>query len=98
VKSPLVAKDAGRDKEVVGDLRTALSPAETEGFWPISPDVAIEVKSDTDKFADTLAKVGRFVKRGTQYAVAIDPTTREVVEIGTRPDGLELDFDAIIEA
>jgi len=76
----------------------ALSPAAAEGFWPISPDVVIEVKSDTDAFADTVAKIRRFRKRGTQYAVAIDPTTREVVELGRRPDGLELDFDAIIDA
>jgi hypothetical protein len=30
--------------------------------------------------------------------VAIDPETREVVERGTKPAGLELDFDAIIDA
>jgi hypothetical protein len=56
------------------------------------------VKSDSDTFAETLAKVQLFVERGTRYAVAIDPTTREVVEVGKRPDGLELDFDAIIDA
>jgi Uma2 family endonuclease len=76
----------------------ALPPAETDGFWPISPDVAIEVKSDSDAFTDTLAKIQQFVDRGTRYAVAIDPTTREIVEIGNRPDGLALDFDAIIDA
>lgn len=76
----------------------ALLPADAQGFWPISPDVAIEVKSDSDTFAETLAKVQLFVERGTRYAVAIDPTTREVVEVGKRPDGLELDFDAIIDA
>jgi Uma2 family endonuclease len=76
----------------------ALPPAEAEGFWPISPDVVIEVKSDTDSFAETIAKSKRFVDRGTRYAVAIDPATRQVVETGTAPDGLELDFDAIIDA
>jgi hypothetical protein len=59
---------------------------------------AIEVRSDSDAFADTIGKVRQFVDRGTRYAVAIDPTTREVVEFGNRPDGLELDFDAIINA
>jgi len=76
----------------------ALPPDKTEGFWPLSPDVAIEVRSETDSFRQTVAKVDRFMKRGTRYAVAIDPTTREVIERGTPPDGLQLDFDAIIDA
>jgi Uma2 family endonuclease len=76
----------------------ALSTPEAEGFWPISPDVVIEVKSDTGRFTETVAKIQRFIDRGTRYAVAIDPSTRGVVELGSRPDGLELDFDAIIDA
>jgi hypothetical protein len=36
--------------------------------------------------------------RGSQYAVAINPETREVVPLGTPPEGLVLDFDAIIDA
>jgi hypothetical protein len=37
------------------------------------------------------------MRRGSHYAVAIDPTTREVVERGQAPSGLVLDFDAIID-
>ena len=76
----------------------ALRPHETSGFWPLSPDIVIEVKSDTDIFRDTIAKIERFIKRGSAYAVAIDPTTREVVERGVAPENLVLDFDAIIDA
>jgi Uma2 family endonuclease len=76
----------------------ALTPAELTGFWPVSPDVILEVKSDTDSFADTLTKIALFIERGSGYAVAIDPETREVVELGTVPAGLVLDFDAIIDA
>ena len=35
----------------------ALTPAQAVGFWPLSPDVAIEVKSDTDEFQDVIAKI-----------------------------------------
>jgi len=76
----------------------ALTAAEGAGFWPISPDVIIEVKSDTDSFDATVTKIALFIERGSGYAVAIDPETREVVELGTIPDGLGLDFDAIIDA
>jgi Uma2 family endonuclease len=76
----------------------AISPEVAEKFWPISPDVVIEVASNSDSFADVLAKIGRYVERGTRYAVAIDPRTREVVERGTPPPDLVIDFDAIIDA
>jgi Uma2 family endonuclease len=76
----------------------ALTPAQASGFWPISPDVAIEVKSDTDVFRDVVARIELYLERGSSYAVAIDPTTREVIERGITPAGLALDFDAIIDA
>ena len=76
----------------------ALAPGDDDGFWPISPDVAIEVRSATDSFKDTVAKVALFVERGSVYAVAVDPLTREVVEVGVAPTDLQLDFDAIIDA
>jgi Uma2 family endonuclease len=76
----------------------AIPPKDYGGFWPVSPDVAIEVKSDTDDFIDTLDKVEMYRDRGSQYAVAIDPETREVQERGAPPPGLQLDFDAIIDA
>jgi hypothetical protein len=38
------------------------------------------------------------MRHGSQYTVAIDPFTREVVERGEAPEGLSLDFDAIIGA
>jgi Uma2 family endonuclease len=75
----------------------ALGPMRATTFWPLSPDVAIEVKSDSDRFADTVKKIRTFIARGTLYAVAIDPSTREVVELGIPPEGLVLNFDAIID-
>jgi Uma2 family endonuclease len=78
------------------DELTRLGKAEK--YWPISPDIIIEVKSDSDEFADTIAHSEHFRSRGTIYAVAIDPDTREVVELGAAPEGLAVDFDAIIDA
>ncbi len=73
------------------------SPHE-DRFWPISPDVAIEVKSKADDWRVTVARVTTFIERGSSYAVAINPETCEVVPGGTPPPGLVLDFDAIIDA
>jgi len=72
----------------------SIRPEDLDGFWPVSPDVAIEVKSRPT----TVAKVEMYIERGSRYAVAINPETRDVQERGTPPDGLVLDFDAIIDA
>jgi Uma2 family endonuclease len=83
----------------VGQARIdALTEKEAAGYWPLSPAVAIEVKSDTDIFEETVETATLYIPRGSSYAVAIDPTTREVVELGTAPAGIVLDFDGIIEA
>jgi Uma2 family endonuclease len=75
-----------------------LSESERSGFWPGSPDVAIEVKSASDVFAKIIAKLHFYMKHGSRYAVAIDPGTRKIVELGEAPPGLSLDFDAIMNA
>jgi Uma2 family endonuclease len=76
----------------------SVPPEDEEGFWPVSPDVAIEIKSHTDVFRDTVAKVEMYRERGSKYAVAINPETRDVQPFGAPPDGLVLDFDAILDA
>lgn len=76
----------------------SLSADDEAGFWPLSPDVAIEVRSRSDDFDGVVAKIERYVERGSRYAVAIDPQTGRVVERGRPPDGLELDVVAIVEA
>jgi Uma2 family endonuclease len=91
VKSP--------DAAWVSSARAAsLSPSQRSGYWQISPDVAIELRSISDTFRDTIAKIDFYMENGTRYAVAIDPFTREVVTRGEPPDGLSLDFDTIIDA
>ncbi len=34
-------------------------------FWPISPDVAIEITSDSDDFDDTIAHAEHLSQRGS---------------------------------
>jgi Uma2 family endonuclease len=67
-------------------------------FLRIVPDVALEVRSPSGSWRDTCEKIELYRANGVRYAAAIDPETRAVVELGTPPDGLALDFDAIIDA
>ena len=87
------------DAAWISDERIAsLSEKDRAKFWPLSPDVVIEVRSESDTFAETVVKLDLFIGRGTTYAVAIDPFTRESVTRGNPPPGLEIDIDAIIDA
>jgi Uma2 family endonuclease len=75
----------------------ALMAEELSGFWPLNPDVAVEVRSASDDFKDTVKKISFYFENGSRYAFAIDPETREVVKRGSSPAGLELDVAAIID-
>ena len=87
------------DASWMTDERIAsLSPEKKTGFWPISPDIVIEVRSKSDHFDEVVRKTRSYVDRGTRYAVAIDPQTRSVREFGDAPENLVLDFSAIIDA
>ena len=52
----------------------------------------------TDDFSDTVSTIEMYRERGSCFAVAVNPETREVQERGTPPPGLVLDFNAIIDA
>ena len=45
-----------------------------------------------------LTETQRYVEQGAVYGVLMDPEPHKVEEFGTRPDGLALDFDRIIDA
>ena len=76
----------------------AFDDAERRAYRTITPDVVIEIKSDTDDWSDVIAKIDRYRADGAAYAVAIDPDTRAVYETGAPPAGLALDFDAVVDA
>lgn len=47
-----------------------------QGFWPGAPDLAIEVLSPTDRFADVLVKVHEYLDAGVRLVWVIDPESR----------------------
>ena len=58
------------DASWVSKTRIAtLTEGESAGFWPLSPDVAIEIKSASDDFRDTIGKNVVLHEARTRYAV-----------------------------
>jgi Uma2 family endonuclease len=62
----------------------SLDEKQKVGFWPICPDVAIEVCSSSDNFEAIVAKTQAYIDRGAIYAVAIHPKTRGSVSSAAR--------------
>ncbi|MGI0028646.1 MAG: Uma2 family endonuclease [Nitrososphaera sp.] len=51
---------------------------DAEGFWPGAPDLAVEVVSPSDSFADVEEKVFDWLDAGTRAVVVVNPKKRSV--------------------
>ena len=48
-------------------------------FWPGAPDLAVEVRSKTDRWSDILEKVDEYLSLGTRLVWVIDQKALEVI-------------------
>ena len=65
-------------------VRQERLPEFTDRFVPVSPDLAVEVLSPSDRMADALSKVAMYLEAGVRLVWLIDPTTRTATIF--RPD------------
>ncbi len=49
---------------------------ETEGYWPGAPDLAVEVVSPGDTYAEVEGKVAEWLRAGTRMMIVFDPSDR----------------------
>lgn len=56
-----------------------------EGFWPIAPDLAVEIVSPSDTADEVRAKVSEYLAAGTTEVWVVYPRRRELV--AHTPDG-----------
>ncbi len=47
-------------------------------YWPISPELVIEVRSTSDRWKDILLKVAEYLSANVQTVAVIDPNSRRV--------------------
>lgn len=52
---------------------------EVEGYWPEAPDLAVEVVSPNDLFAEVEEKVADWLAAGTRVILVVNPRARTVV-------------------
>lgn len=63
-----------------------------------APEVVVEILSHSDSWPALLRKLDIYVSTGARCVIAIDPSTRRVETGGEQPVGLQLDYDAIMNA
>ena len=74
----------------------ALTSEQREGFIPLCPDFAVELRSKTDSLKDLRAKLQEYLENGTQLGWLIDPQNKRVevyrpgqaVEVLENPESL----------
>jgi len=68
---------ARRSPDAAWTLNTRL-PENLEGYWHLSPDFVIELRSDSDRLPTLRAKMREWIDNGTKLAWLIDPDRRAV--------------------
>ena len=66
---------------------------ETDGYWPGAPDIAVEVVSPGDRYAEVEEKVRCWLDAGTRMVVVVDPPRNRTVRVH-RPRSLVVDLTA----
>jgi Uma2 family endonuclease len=81
---------ARRSTDAAWTLNTRL-PANLQGFWHLSPDFIIELRSDSDRLGRLRAKMREWIENGTQLGWLIDPDRRvvEIYRAGQEPETLQ---------
>jgi len=77
VRAPDVAFINRQRAEEVGDV---------EGYWPGAPDLAVEVVSPSDTYAEVEEKALQWLEAGTSLVVVINPRHRTATTIRSRSD------------
>ena len=55
-----------------------LPPEQLEGYWHLSPDFVIELRSPTDRIRSVRLKMEEWIENGTSLAWLLDPAERSV--------------------
>lgn len=66
------------DVSFVAQERIA-AEADANDYWPIAPDLAVEVVSPSDQAAEVLAKASEYLEAGTRLVWVVYPQTQKIV-------------------
>ena len=70
---------------------------QTGGFWPGAPDLAAEVVSPGDTYAEVQDKIADWLDAGTRLVVVVNPNTQTVALYRSRSDIRILTIDDVLD-
>ena len=70
---------------------------QTEGFWPGAPNLATEVISQGDTYAEVQDKIADWLDAGTRLVVVVNPSTQTVTLHHSRSDVRILTINDILD-
>ena len=70
---------------------------QTAGFWPGAPDLAAEVVSPGDTYAEVEDKIADWLGAGTRLVVVVNPSTQTVALYYSRSDIRVLTIDDVLD-
>ena len=70
---------------------------EVEGFWPGAPDLAVEVLSPGDSYADVEEKVFDWMDAGTRMVVVVNPRQHSATVYRSQTDIIALTEDNALD-
>lgn len=70
---------------------------ETDGYWPAAPNLAVEVISPNDRYAEVEAKVLEWLDAGTRMVIVVNPRTRSVRVHHSPSDVVTLTVDDVLD-
>jgi Uma2 family endonuclease len=74
------------------------TPTSKEGYWPGAPDLAVEVISPDDSYAEVEEKVADWLNAGTRMVMVINPRTRWVTVYRTGNSAQVYKEDDVLDA
>ena len=70
---------------------------QTEGFWPGAPDLAAEVVSPGDTYAEVEDKIADWLDAGTRLVIVVNPGTQTIALYYSRSDVRILTIDDVLD-
>jgi Uma2 family endonuclease len=86
----------GADTAFVAKERVPVEGMPDEGYWPLAPDLAVEVISPSDRPDDVQEKVQEYLAAGTRMIWVVYPKTRTVTVYRSLKDVKVLRADEIL--
>lgn len=74
-----------------------LSENDQEGFVPLVPEIAIELRSKSDSADDLRAKLLRLRSLGTAYVILIDPYAGDIWTDGVPPENFDIPLSRLLK-